>query len=166
MSPLLILAAFFLGRKTATTPGWPGPSHPPPAGGKHQVAPMLITKHGAVSLAPPSTDASQHMDVPPPSAPPNPEHVAALTLLDYLHGPNPNWGFPGKPSSAVMTAQAGMGGGLKPDGVYGAQTQARCHELTGQPCPARPSAQALAKQAAASKAKSLVSRSIPRIPGF
>lgn len=150
MNPLFLLAAFLLGRRVGPQPGWPGTNAPPP---KHP--PVLIHKGGVTPL--PTADASAHMG--PPQVVTADEHkAAAQALSEYLHGPSPDWGFPGKPSATVQRLQLAMGG-VQSDGIYGPKTQARCAAL-GFPCPNRPSVKQQAKAAAVRK----VSKLIPRIP--
>ncbi len=151
MNPMLLLLLLpLLAKRGGSAPGWPPPHHPPP---------LIITKHGVTPLTAHAApvDASHHM---PPAT--SPAAQAAQALFEYLSGPTPNWGFPGRPSPQVKAAQAKMG--VTPDGIYGAHTRARCAELLGHPCPGRPSAAAAAKSAALSHAKTLTARMIPRIP--
>lgn len=153
MNPLLLLGlGFLLTRARSGAPGWPPPAHPPP---------LIITRHGVTPLK--AVDASQHMPTAEPAPTSSPAQQAAQALFDYLSGPTPDWGFPGRPSAHVKAAQAAMGN-LTADGVYGAKTRLRCQELLGHPCPGRPGAASAAKSAALSKGKSLTSHLIPRIP--
>jgi hypothetical protein len=134
-------------------PKWPTPKSPPPSGTAFPPMPPMAPM-APMPAVPPESLAALHAE----SQTEDPKASAARNLYGYVRGSTPNWGFPGKPSRAIKEGQTGMGG-VVPDGVYGPKTQARCTELLGLPCPARPNV----KSMAANKARSVLQHGVPKL---
>lgn len=125
-----------------------GVEFPARAGGKKivpkQAPPPSAAKPSAAAAAapapslPPAIAELKPAPAPPPIDVPVAEHSpkeAAEALWLYLQQPNANKGHKGAPSEIVRDAQKDMGGGLKPDGIYGPKTATRAKQLTGKAFP-------------------------------
>lgn len=138
------------GKRGTRSPGWPSPKSPPPSGAMIPAIPPI--PHPAEAPATPLTELHQQ------SATESPQHAAAAELYHYLTSGSADWGYPGRPSKTIQKYQWAMGS-LTPDGIYGPKTQARGRALLGTPFPSRPGA----KAQAASAAKHLISKGVPKL---
>jgi hypothetical protein len=162
--PLLIAMILMRGGESAevatpaarkrSSPKWPHPGAPPPSPG---AAPPMPPMPPMPAEAPATPLADLHA-----TSKITPQTQAAQALYDYISHGSPNWGFPGRPSAPIKAGQTGMRG-LVNDGIYGPKTQARCAELLGHPCPARPNLKSAAASAVKNKAMSALKTGVPKL---